>query len=311
MENQDKDTIYIRVPVTDTILAKSESEDGEGRRYVKGFASTEKIDKAKEQILQKGIDFEPLKKSGFINWDHLYEQVVPGVEVPFIIGYPTRVEMLAKGLHVEGELLQGTPEEIQASPRLRLANEAWLLQNKLQKSGQRTLGWSVEGGIRERRGNKIVRCVVKNLALTHKPEGEDTSVEAFAKSLCCGKCSPLHPEYNPAHKCGNKEVEIPGGLPQLAKAIDGAMATDTAGSLLIENLDRGMSKVLYGTSDCGCYDRETGRFAKGVKGAMDHMSGCLGYPADQVKEFLRKLLKGAGKNAELAALVKQAGLTNN
>lgn len=306
----DNDNFYIRIPVTDTVLVKSESEEGTGRRFIKGFASTEKIDKAKEQILQNGINFEPLNKSGFINWDHLYEQVVPGVEVPFIIGYPTKCEMLAKGLHVEGELLQGTPEEISVSPRLKLANEAWLLQNKLQKSGQRTLGWSVEGGILERRGKKIVRCVVKNLALTHKPEGEDTSVEAFAKSLCCGKCSPLHPEYNPAHSCSNKEIDLPGGIPQLSKALDGAMATDTAGSLLKENLDRGISKVLYGTSDCGCYNRDNGRFNNGVKGAVEHMTKCLGYPEPQVKEFLRKAIKGAAKNAELAALVKQAGFIN-
>lgn len=305
----DNDKFYIRIPVTDTVLVKSESEEGTGRRFIKGFASTEKIDKAKEQVLQKGINFEPLQKSGFINWDHLYEQVVPGVEVPFIIGYPTQCEMLAKGLHVEGELLQGTPEEMAVSPRLKLANEAWLLQNKLQKSGQRTLGWSVEGGIQERRGKKIVRCVVKNLALTHKPEGEDTSVEAFAKSLCCGKCSPLHPEYNPAHSCGNKEIEIPGGIPQLAKALDGAMATDTAGSLLKENLDRGISKVLYGASDCGCYNRDNGRFDRGVKGAVEHMTKCLGYPENQVKEFLRKAISGAARNAELSALVKQAGFT--
>lgn len=307
-EHNDKDTFFLHIPVTESLLIKSEGEeDAKGRRLIKGFASTEALDKDREQVLQKGIDFSPLARDGFINWDHLYEEVVPGVQVPFIIGHPVQVEMLAKGLFVEGELLQGTPEEIAVSPRLRLASEAWLLQNKLQKSGQRSLAWSVEGGVRERRGNKVVRSVVKNLALTHKPVNPECTVESFAKSLCCGRCSPDHPQYNPAHSCGNKAID-PGPLPALTKAVEG-MNTDTAGALLRENLDRRLTRVLYGPSDCGCFDGQTGRFNGGLKKAVEHMTGCLGHRQDETIAFLRKVLHGAEKNGELATLVKTAGIT--
>jgi len=307
-EQTDKDTFYLHIPVVE-LFEKSEGEGKEGKRCVKGYASTEALDKDKEQVLQKGMDFEPLQKGGFINYDHKRKIIAPGVTMPMIIGVPTLVEMRSKGLWVEGELMKATPEEMIISDQARLANEMWVLGTSLQKSGQRSLAYSIEGGILERRGNKVARSVAKDVALTHKPVNAECSVEVFAKSLCCGKCSPDHPQYNPAHSCSNKKVEVPDGLPFLTKAMDNVMSTAAAGQLLKQNLDRGMSKVLYGDERDDCYNPDTGRFKDGLQGAVQHMTDHLGYGKHETIQFLRKLIEGAGKNADLSVLVKTAGLT--
>lgn len=301
-EFKPEDIFYIDIPGVELLL-KSDGE-GEGRRCTKGYASTEDLDQDREQVLQKGLDFSYLKKSGYLNYDH-QKMRVHGAELPIIVGYPTHVEMRDRGLWVEGELLKGDP---QSSEQMRLANELWELGQALQKSGtDRRLAYSVEGGVLERRGKKIVRSVARHVAVTHKPVNASCSIETFAKSLCCGKCSPHHPEFNPAHHCGNKHVEV-DGLPFLSKALEKAADTVGHGALLKENLDRGLSTALYGEKDCGCYDRTTGRFKDGLAGAHRHLVKCMQQPEKDSVNFLRKIIGGAGKSADLAALATTAGL---
>lgn len=298
-----EDTFYLHIPVTD-LLMKSEGEGKEGRRCVKGFASTEAMDQDREQVLQAGLDFSYLRKSGFINYDHQYMEL-GGAKAPIIIGYPTVVEMRDRGLWVEGDLLKADGSN--TSEQMRLANEMWELGQALQKSGSdRRLAYSVEGGVLERRGKKIVRSIARHVALTHKPVNPECSVETFAKSLCCGKCSPGHPGFNPAHRCGHKHVEMP--LDALSAGLEKAASTGSHGALMKENLDRGLSTALYGEKDCGCYDAATGRFHKGISGAHEHMVKCMGQPARESIGFLRKIIGGAGKSADLAALATTAGL---
>ena len=299
-----EDTFYIDMPV-ELELVKSQTTGDISRRCVKGFASTEALDQSGESVLQKGLDWAPLKATGFINYDHQKREIA-GAQVPIIIGYPTDVIMKSHGLWVEGELLNpGTT----SCPELQLADYMWQLGMQLQKSGSdRRLAYSVEGGILERRGNKVVRAIARHVALTHKPVNTDCSVEVLAKSFCCGKCSPDHPGYNPAHVCGNKHVEVES-LPALEKAVDNAMSTDSAGALLKQNLDRGMTTVLYGDTPDDCYDASTGRFKDGLRGAHKHMTDHLGHGTNETTQFLRKLITGATKNADLAVLVKTAGIT--
>jgi hypothetical protein len=299
-----EDTFYINIPGVE-LLIKSDKE-GEERRCTRGYASTEDLDQDREQVLQSGLDFSYLQKSGFLNYDH-QKMIINGAEVPIIIGYPTVVEMRDRGLWVEGELLKA--DGTCPSEQLRLADEMWALGQALQKSGSnRRLAYSVEGGVLERRGKKIVRSVARHVAVTTKPVNSSCSIETFAKSLCCGKCSPHHPGYNPAHRCGNKHVEIEGDLPHLAKALEKAATTESHGALLKENLDRGLSTVLYGGKGCGCYDPENGRFFKGLAGAHDHLVKCMGRPSRESIGLLRTIIGGAGKSADLAALAKTAGL---
>lgn len=280
------------------VFAKSEGS----KRCVKGFASTEVLDQQSETVLQKGLDFSYLRDHGFINYDH-QRVVIAGAEVPIIIGHPTLVEMRPGGLWCEGELLTGDP---MASEQIRLANEMWQLGQSLQKSGTRRLAYSAEGKVLERRGKKVVRAKVENAALTHKPVNTSCSVELFAKSLCCGRCSPDHPEYNPAHRCHNKDdAEFPEPEAFL-KALEAAMSTASAPDLLTENLDRGVTSVLYGDQDCGCFERKTGRFHKGLGGAVGHLATCRGHGKDRSIQFLQKLVKAAETDAWVHGLTRAA-----
>lgn len=276
-------------------LKLEKSASGEGRRMVRGYASMEKMDQQGEIILQGGIDFSPLLKSGFLNYDHQTLTTVPGVRMPTIVGYPTKAEIRDKGLWVEGELLKSDDPNPQ-SEQLRLANELWEVGIALQKSGgQRSLAYSVEGGVIERKGNRIVKSVVRHLAITHKPVLAEATVELFAKSFFVA--------------CGNCDKQGICDLAECAKhaAMKKAMSTASAAPMMRENLDRGLSSVLYGPAECGHYDRQTGKFNDGINGAMEHLEKCQGLTKQQGIDFLRKLLNVAPHRPDVAALVATAG----
>lgn len=298
--------LHIELPAE--FLAKSQGEDRPPRRCIKGFASTGSQDQDGEEIVQKGLDFRPLLETGYLNYDHQYREVA-GVRMPVIIGYPTDGRLLSKGLFLEGELLTGDP---MASEQLRLANEVWELGSALQKAGdRRRLAFSIEGFVPKdgRRGKRIVKSVARHCAVTHKPVNPECSVELFAKSLCCGRCSPDHPQYNPAHRgCQDKADHGFESLEAMGPALEKALSTTVGAALMRENLDRGFTSVLYGDRDCRCYDPDTGRFARGMEGVVEHMTRCQGYGAAETRRFLRKILRAAPGEAGLAALVKQAGL---
>lgn len=149
-------------------LEKSLASDG--RRVLQGIASTEDWDEQQEQVLQAGLDFQPLLSHGFINWDH---QRGPR----FIIGVPEEAKITERGLFVRGWLFSGHPE----------ADAAWQLMETLEKAGNpRRLGWSIEGSVTQRRGPIIVKAVVRHLALTHQPVNPHTFAE-LVKSFCQGQ----------------------------------------------------------------------------------------------------------------------------
>lgn len=306
--------VLFQVPV-ELDLAKSQET---GKRCIKGYGSTEDEDQDEETILKAGMDIVPLRDHGFINYDH-QRRIIGGVKVPMIIGVPTLVEMRERGVWVEGELLKGDPME---SEQLRLANEMWMLGTSLEelkKSGsRRSLSYSIEGKILERRGKKVTKTVANQVALTHKPVNAACTVSFFAKSFCCGRCQPNHPLYNPAHSCSNKHYEFQDGLPHLMAVMAKALTTDNSGPvsvsrtspLISENLDRGITTVLYGEGQqCDHFDPMTGRFKDGYAGALRHMTGCLGYSNHEAGQLLKRITQGARNNADLSALIRAAGFT--
>jgi hypothetical protein len=303
--------ILFETPVE--FLEKSLDDGLPPQRMVKGIMSTEKEDHDGETIMQNNLDCTYLMKSGYLNYDH-QRRLVAGVKMPVIIGYPTALEKGHKCHILEGTLLQG---DYTASEQMRLAEEMWQLGTALQKAGNsRRLAFSVEGPPPERRGKKIVKAWVHNCAITTKPVNDEASLDCFMKSLCCGKCSPHHPNYNPAHQgCGNKEHHFEDGIPHLMAVLEKALASDNSGPVSIprtsplmkENLDRGLTTVLYGDRPCTHFSEEGGHFHKGLAGAFDHMTNCLGYSTDDSKTLLAGILDGAKEDKELFALTKAAG----
>ena len=310
MEKNEQNTSFFQIPVE---LELVKSVGGGSRRMVRGYASMEKLDQQGEIILQHGIDFSPLLKSGFLNYDHQYIEGIPGVKMPTIVGYPTRAEIRDKGLWVEGELLKSDDPNPQ-SEQLKMANELWELGLALQKSGgRRSLAYSVEGGVLQRHGNKIVKSIVRALAITHKPVMEDATVEMFQKSqMCCGRCHPDHPLYTKGHSCGAHAPISKEDKENAEEAVQKSMSTESAAPLMLQNLDKRMTSVLYGegasVGGCDCCE-PAGRFKDGLTGAVGHLQKCRGLSKSQSIDFMRKVIHHAHQRPELAALVQKAGLT--
>ena len=149
----------------DADIVKSNSED-EGRRLIRGYASTEDEDRHGEHLVQKGLDISDFVKHGYFNYDH---------DNSIILGYPLptcRID--EKGFWVEGELLKGIP----------MADRIWELAVALKKSSApRKIGFSVEGKVLQREGNRIVKAKIYNVAITTNPVNTNCSWEAVVKSF--------------------------------------------------------------------------------------------------------------------------------
>ena len=312
------DQILFELPV-ELELRKSKGSSTP-RRILRGYASSAREDADEEVVLQQGMDFSPLLKSGFINYDHqgkcLQCQTVSDrptcpncgskAKMPIIIGFPISAEIRDKGWWLESEIFNGAAAGDVNSEQLKLADEMWGIGMAMQKSdSNRSLAYSVEGGVLQRHGKKIVKSVVRHCAVTHKPVNEDASVELFMKSICCGRCHPSHPLFTKGHACGSHATD---------DAVQKSMSTESAAPLMLQNLDKRMTSVLYGEGasigGCDCCD-PAGRFKGGVTGAAGHLQKCQGLTGDQSIQFLRKLIHNAPHRPDLAALVKQAGLIGN
>lgn len=148
----------------DADINKSDAE--EERRVIRGYASTPHSDRQDETLIQKGLDISDFVNHGFFNYDH---------NNSIIMGYPyptCRVD--SHGMYVEGELLKGVPE----------ADRIWSLAVALKKSNApRKVGFSVEGKVMERDGNRIVKAKIYNVAITTNPVNPNCTWEAVAKSF--------------------------------------------------------------------------------------------------------------------------------
>lgn len=149
----------------DADIVKSDTGE-EGRRLIRGYASTEDEDRQGEYLVQKGLDISDFIKYGYFNYDH---------DNSIILGYPLptcRID--EKGFWVEGELLKGIP----------MADRIWELAVALKKSNApRKIGFSVEGKVLERDGNRIVKAKIYNVAITTNPVNTSCSWEAVVKSF--------------------------------------------------------------------------------------------------------------------------------
>lgn len=134
---------------------------------------------------------------------------------------------------------------------LARADATWYHLNNPERT--RPIAWSIQGRALERDGHKITKSEIRHLAITHQPI-QTRSFAEIAKSLAAG-----------------------------------ALSTSSGAPLLLENLHGRMTSVLWGQCEKACYDR-TGRFHKGLRGAMEHLVGCHGEDVKDAYHFLKALL---------------------
>lgn len=237
----------LSVPIEPTVLIKAKPKAAKEHWIIEGTASTEDTDLQDEVVVQDGIDFQPLMKQGFINWNHL-----EGPEN--IIGVPLEVKLIeGPSLYIKAELLQEVARA-EAVYALARSLDDW---NKSNPDKHRRLAWSIEGRKEEQEGARITRCTVDQMAVTHEPVNPFTFAN-LVRSL----------------RAARKAMST------------GGPAGDA--SLDVQNLDDG-TLGLWGSCRVGHYDPDSGRFLRGVSGAMEHLVLCRGLKPHDAREMLTRL----------------------
>lgn len=142
--------------------------DTEDRWHIGGYASTEELDRQGEQVLQKGLDFAEFIEHGWFNDNH-QQHTAAAIGVPETAEYQR-----GKGWYTEGYLLKNVQRAV----------EVYTLAKSLEaEAPHRKLGFSIEGKILERLGNKIVRALIRNVAVTNSPVNTGCTWGLLAKSF--------------------------------------------------------------------------------------------------------------------------------
>lgn len=191
------------------------------KRYISGICSTEDRDLQGEIVVQKGLDFSYFIRSGFINNNHL-----TGPEN--LVGQPLEAKITSEGMWMKGYLFSNHP----------VADHWWMLLNSMEASGSnRKIGFSIQGKVQRREGNKITKCWVSEVAITHQPVCQNTFVD-IAKSLAAQEW-----DTNKSFNCGvcNK--------PECSGCDIKAMTTASAGALVPESLEGNKNPQIYKSFD--------------------------------------------------------------
>jgi hypothetical protein len=167
------------MPMVD--LAKSDDD----KMLFGGFSSSEARDLEGEDVIQKGLVWDPFIDRGWFNENHdstlsgggLVGVPVPEKSVTWLRkgdAKPLNEEPAERsGWYVMGQLLD-TKE----------GRSIWDKAVALKKTGtNRRLGMSLEGNVIEREGPRIVKAEVHNIALTQRPVNPETTMEVLTKAF--------------------------------------------------------------------------------------------------------------------------------
>lgn len=155
---------------------KGDDEDAYNSRQIRGIMSTPSLDRQGEEVVAKGLDFQPFIQHGHFNDNH-------DQSTGSIVGYPEDVsfteDITIKGGKVthgwlcRGYVLKGTKK----------ADEIWDLAKALAKTPDRRLGFSIEGKVIKRNRSKIEKAVIRNVAITNCPVNTEATWDVLTKSF--------------------------------------------------------------------------------------------------------------------------------
>lgn len=282
-------------------------------KIIEGIASTEAEDQQGEVVLQEKMDCSYLIEKGYLNWNHSHspeDQIGKPLEVIKMDGGPDTPNG-KPCTFFRALLLEGMPR----------ADAVWNLAKSLENSHgfgtDRSLGFSVEGGVRVRQGNILVETVVRHMAATHEPvnaqavarcvmaksQGFKVTEGVLLDTLDSNTPHFIFKSYS--HMVKSVTISSPQGL-----------STTDIGAGLLENLHgisdrkefqrRAESSVdhanivneLYNPCTGGRQCRPKGKFSGGAQGALDHLVQCRGMApstaADGMIVVVRELRKHKG-----------------
>lgn len=198
------------------------SKAGARRRRIAGVISTESIDRQGEAILQRGMDFSDFLKNGWYNDNH-------SPSMGDVLGWPESVKHFGAGEQLpDGSIAKNncTWTEGYLSNRPN-ADAVWDLANDLKGTG-RSLGFSIEGKIRQRQGpggRVIGKASIQHVAVTHCPVNSETHLMPLLRSLSAIEALETYEISEPTDKalttCTNAPSEredLVGGKVDTARA---------------------------------------------------------------------------------------------
>jgi len=195
-----------------TVTKSGETKDG--KRWIQGIASTDHLDLQGEKVLQDGLDYSYFLEHGYINDDHK-----PGPENK--VGEPTEAKITKDGFWIKGFLYKGKER-----------SDYWWehLTSLEQSQASRKVGFSIQGKVKRKSGNRIEKCWIQDVAITASPVNVKTWAE-IAKSLSeaswdecdCGACKVCE---------GNKALSARGmGGSLMPESLEGSNKVTTYKSL--------------------------------------------------------------------------------
>jgi len=215
------------------------ADDPKGRRFVEGVASTPQEDLQNERVIQKGLDLRYFLKNGYFNNDHK-----PGFHNK--VGQPTKAEIKrikdvdgksVLGLWVEGYLwAKGTHD---------VADSIWELAQALEASGaERQLGFSIQGKVLQRDGNKILKAWIQDIAITPSPVNtktwmslvrnmEKSMVSVQETEMLCKSIEPDmfagEPDVDEPNEEDDKALTVSGGSAVVPESLEGDLKNQVSG----------------------------------------------------------------------------------
>lgn len=147
-------------------LEKGDEKIGELVK-IKGICSTDSKDSDGEVLIPSGFDFDPLLKTGFLNWNHQAKSTSKA-----IVGEPTSAKVINNGkdFYIEGVIY----------PNEEGRNIVKLAETLQKHSPNRRLGFSIEGQALERdilNPKKVTKAKITGVAITQCPKNPNTLLD--------------------------------------------------------------------------------------------------------------------------------------
>lgn len=265
-----------------------------------GFASSPAQDFDGEQVIQKGLDIEPLAKHGFVDWNHHVDDVIGWVtDADFRVNPHNKNK--EKGLYTEFQLTKGDPQ----------AEKQYGKMLALEKAGcPRTFGLSVEGTRKQAIGGKVTQAVIYGLALTPYPKNKETSARAFMKSLLEGTLS-----FSELERSGERMFEsdligriVDGVSKAIMAGTDRGGTTQTGGAALAReslgrSTDEDMIYLDYSLipDDFTGYTGDERRAMQKIKSKADANHGLI---SKAEAAILIHMVKGITKSLDFGSILR-------
>lgn len=286
---------FVKSYVGDYVSPAGEKKIG---KIIEGIASTEEKDQQGEIVMQDKMDCSYLLEKGYLNWNHSHspeDQIGKPLEVIKMEGGPTtpgnRPATFFRAL-----LLEGVPR----------AEAVWTLANSLANvqgiGSDRSLGFSVEGGVRVRQGHLLVETVVRHMAATHEP----VNAQSIAR---CVMAKSQGFKVHESVLVDTLDENVPHFIfksyghfvKSISPTFEKTISTGDLKATTLEFLDPQITSqptspeaILAGLYT-GCKDgrvcKANNKFVKGKSGALDHLVYCAGMNPIHAADALASIIK--------------------